>query len=326
MLGDADEIVQQFYAANPEILKALVSFAQAKVEKEIRLVLKNKHARDAHIRLIKLVGDSKLDLNNTSDMPQSTVETAKCIIDARYEIPLDLPLPLLWPADNTIKGSPAAMCSAAFHNGGTDSDGSFSANDLSCDDDPVNDLIHRMTVSMRGDFTYPPELFGRAPSTSEAAAGRAPPRWSYGTLYRMDYPDPTATDDARATLEQMDVKLPQIVLDLGRLVVNSDQKRPGGTTWSPSDFAVMVDMESKARSVWLLCDSHFVGDLRSHNESDGMADDLDLVRNIFDSSTMDLALLFPRIEDWTTAGNTWATLRDRISKTAMKLGLRLRHL
>lgn len=289
-----------------------------------------KYARDTQVKLLRFIANSKLDFSDSGNIPFSTVAAAKRIVDAQYKIPLDLPLPLLWPSNQTSNNISQTGSSNSF----PDSDDSLLSGDQSDHDILVNALAHRLAVSTHPDLTYPPELFEIPLPTPQAAEGTtqsaaplaSPPYWAYGSFYRMEYPDSIAADDASENLEQMGLKLPQVVLDLGRLVATSAMRRPDGHTWSPSDFAVMVDMESRARTVWLVCDNNVVDDLRFHNESDGVADDLHMVRSLFDSSAMDLAVLFPRIDDWTDADNTWTALYDRISTTAMKLGLRLGHL
>lgn len=341
MLRNADEIVQQFYAANPEILKALVSFSLAKVEQcisqKFKLVLKNTHARDTHIRLIRLVVDSKLDLSDSSNITQSTVTATKRIVDCQYKVPLELGLPLLWPTD---PANPPATSRASSHHAVSDGDNGFSSDDSSHEGTELDDLVQRLTVSKDPNFTYAPQLFKTGVSVADApadAAVKAAPHpattlpnshpWSYGTIYRVKYPDTTTVDDAREKLAKSDLKLPETVLDMGRLVVTSDSEdNPDGSSWSPSDYTVVVDMQSEDKPVWLLCDTHVISRLRRLNYRDGITVDRNMVRSLFDWHTMDLALLFPRIDDWESNENTWSTLRARITKTEMNLGLHLENL
>jgi hypothetical protein len=336
MNDEVNELAQQLFAAKPEVaanvltsvIHQLLLATGASNSQDNQRLAYERHARDTHLRVLKLIANSKLDFNDGSNIPQSTVAGVKRIAGALESIPLGLPLPLLWPADQAKQGSSTARSR-------TVSEDSFSSDDSSDDSTPVDELVHRLVVSTDPDFTYQPELFRMSPPTSETATNAAPPAdtfpgphfWAYGSLYRMEYPDAIAADDANDNLEQMGLKLPRVVLDLGRLVVTSEcEERADGSTWSPSDFAVMVDLESKDRPVWLVCDNSVVSELRFINSSDGMADDLGMVWSLFDSDAMDMTLLFPRIDDWTSGRNKWAALHDRVSKTAMKVGLRLRTL
>jgi hypothetical protein len=118
-----------------------------------------------------------------------------------------------------------------------------------------------------------------------------------------------------------------VLLDLGRLFVTSSlEERSDGSSWSPSNFIAMVDVQSEAKTVGLVCDGCIARKLRILNSHDGTAEDLASVCYQFDLEKMDLALLFPRITDWASSGDNWPVLDRRISRTAMKLSLRLQHL
>lgn len=257
----------------------------------------------------------------------------KRIVDSQYTIPRGFPLPLLWPAapDNRT-----AMARATPYHPASDADDSSSSDDSSQGDTKLDDLVRRLAVSKDYNFTVPPQLFKECLPEADAAANATPrststrpnrPSWSYGNIYRVEYPEDETVDCFRESLAQKGLKLPEIVLDLGRLVVTSKRTtNPDGSNWSPSDYTVMVDMQSEGKAVWLVCDSHVFSRLRRLNYRDGTPWDLDRVRRLFDRRAMDLALLYPRIDDWESSKNTWTALQARISQTAVKLGLRLRNL
>lgn len=85
-------------------------------------------------------------------------------------------------------------------------------------------------------------------------------------------------------------------------------------------------MQSETKAVWLLCDSDIASTLGRLNDHDGIAEDVNSLRQYFDSDRMDLALLFPSINDWRSSQNTWSVMENRINQSAMKLGIHLRHL
>ncbi|POS74070.1 hypothetical protein DHEL01_v207529 [Diaporthe helianthi] len=145
------------------------------------------------------------------------------------------------------------------------------------DDSDDRDLVHRLAVTSDPKFAYRPDLFTTPPDPTEAAAAATSTRtttlpgphwWSYGTLYRVDYRDVKGMANLGEKLEQKGLKLPEIVLSLGRLVVTTDQvTNQDGSSWSASDYGVMVDM------------------------------------HLFNPNVMDMALLFPRIDDWESSDN-----------------------
>lgn len=197
----------------------------------------------------------------------------------------------------------------------------------------MDEFVHHLAVSTDPSFTYPPEFFPTRPDDSKASTDAGPTpasglpglqSWSYGFLYTMEYPEDTTTDQACKKLKKMGLDLPRTVLDLGRLVTTSDHEdRPDGSSWTPSDFTVMVDMQAEGRPVWLVCDRHILSDLRLFNATDGMGDDFNMVQRLFKLDAMDLVLLFRNVGDWTTRHDTWDTLHDHISEMAMNLGLHL---
>lgn len=336
MEDNANEAVQQFFVANPDIFKAFTSFVasfQDSRSQHEQLEPDEKHARDIQSMFLKLVANTKLDLSDSSNIPQSTVAATKRIVDSQYKIPLDLGLPLLWPAD---PDNPTATSRASPHQAARDAGDSVSRDDSGHKGTQLDNLVHRLAVSKDPNFTYAPQLFNMQLPAADAPANFAPhpattiPNshpWSFGTIYRVKYPDTIAVDGVREKLVKIGLSLPETVLDLGRLVVTSDSEdNPDGSSWSPSDYTVVVDVQSEDKPVWLVCDTNVVSRLRHLNRHDGITFDRELVRLLFDWHTMDLALLFPRIDDWESNENTWTTLRARIKKTGMKLGLHLQNL
>ncbi|KAH8777384.1 hypothetical protein F5883DRAFT_613771 [Diaporthe sp. PMI_573] len=333
--GPTMEDILQFLTANPSVFYALKSIADESTSKAVssrdhkHMAEKKKYARNIHSMLLNLVANSNLELVDSGNIPESTKASAERIRHAQYEVPLRMPLPLFWSADH---GTPSARPRAASE----DSDSSDSSDDSGHKRNNTDDLVRRLAVSVDPNFAYPPELFKIRPDATDAAAGDThppaatlprSPSWSYGTLYTVGYEEDATTDEFREKLAQMNLKLPEIVLNLGRLVVTSKlTNNPDGSNWSPSDYTVMVDMQSESKPVWLLCDSHASGWLRRLNHRDGTQWDIDRVRQLFDRRAMDLALLYPRIDDWESSKNTWPALQARISQTAMKLGLRLLNL
>lgn len=336
MEDNVNEAVQQFFVANPDIFKAFTSFVasfQDSRSQHEQLGPDGKHARDIQSMFLKLVANSKLVLSDSSNAPQSTVAATKRIVDSQYKVPLELGLPLLWPTDPE---DPTATSTAPSHHSTRDGDNRFSGVDSIFEDTELDDLVHRLAVSKDPNFTYWPQLFKTGPPAADAAANTAPhtattlsvsQAWSYGTIYRVKYPDTTAVGVARERLAKIGLKLPEAVLDMGRLVVTSDSEdNPDGSSWSPSDYTVVVDMQSQGKPVWLLCDTLVISRLRRLNWRDGITVDRNMVRSLFDWHTMDLALLFPHIDDWESNENTWPALHARITKTGMKLGLHLENL
>lgn len=74
--GMANKLMQQFLATHPEFVDALTSFvhdalleAKASTSQDEQRALDEKHARDIHSMLLKLVANSKLEWNDFSDIP-----------------------------------------------------------------------------------------------------------------------------------------------------------------------------------------------------------------------------------------------------------------
>lgn len=312
----ADEVVQ-FFTAHPELFKAMKSmYHEALSSRDPASSTYPDNLIRHYTKMIEVIAETTIDFTKGT-LPDSNKDRFAFIDHIQTSLPIDKPLPLIWPAKERSASTVTADSASAIMDPSSAKD--------SCSDhefgNPTPDFIYRLAVSRELDFIYPPNL----------VSGLIATPWSYGTLYSIQYPEETPGFSTTTTrpkqLDQLHVNLPRKVLDLGRLVVTSDMEdRSDGSSWSPSDFTVMVDMQSEAKSVWLVCDSNIATRLYYLNVHDGMAEDLNSVRQCFDSQRMDLALLFPSINDWMSSQNTWSVMESRISQSAMKLGLYLRHL
>lgn len=293
-----------------------------------------------YARIVKLIAETTIDSTELV-LPYSTKDRFVLIYHLQKGLPVEKPLPLIWPTKHPEGSDLVTMADSTSETGilgreeedHRDGDGSRNEDareDWSSDvelENPTPEFISRLAVTRELELVYAPGLIRRNPVSSGSLATP----WSYGTLYLVHYPEDNIEGNAAATkadqLARSHVSLPRVVLDLGRLVVTSDvEDRSDGRSWSPSDFTVMVDMRSETKAVWLVCDSKVANSLGSLNDLDGMADDLESVHSCFDSKKMDLALLFPNIHDWASSENSWLVIEDRISQSAMKLGLFLSHL
>jgi hypothetical protein len=311
-----DEVVQ-FFAEHPEFFDAMKS-THFKVLESRRLAA-SKHHGDLirhYTRIIKVIAETEIKF--TEGILPDLAKDRFTLINRLLGRFAAEPLPLLWPAK---QGS-------ASPSSGTDND--MDANVTADEENPEDwssddefgdtEIFSRLAVCSHPYFTYQPDLFS-GPSVTP---------WCYGTLYAIKYPDDNLSSSTNASatgperLDELHVTLPRKVLDLGRLVVTSDMERSTSVTWTPSDFTVMVDMQSETKAVWLVCDSNVVDKLRFLNMEDGLADDFNDVHHYFDSSKMDLALLFPSINDWSSC-DAWSVIESRIRQSAMKLGLSLHH-
>lgn len=315
--NDAHDILA-YFVAHPEEFEF---FKSVKLRRHKRQKQASLHLRDAanyHANLISAIAKSRLNLELTSGEPPSPArEDLVAIGRAQDEIPDDQPLPLIWQAEQGA--TPTAMAVP-----GGDEDDKDTQDDKSSVGESgslMREFLNRLAVSRDVEFIYPPELVETSPATPGTTAAAS---WLYGMLYAIDYPE-QAPGAGREELARLHVSLPKVVLDLGRLVVTcSVDDRGEASSWSPSDFSVMVDVEAK--TVWLVCDRDVADSLRILNSHDGQAGDLAAVRRQFDSQRMDLALLFTHISDWTYCHNTWPVMKSRISQSCMNLGLHLRHL
>lgn len=232
-----------------------------------------------------------------------------------------MPLPLLQPAHHDSPSAPTQSLSRAPVSEG---DGSGHSDH---NRGRVDNLVHRLAVSADPNLEFPAHVFDTPRSATDAAPNSptdgtitlpGPYWWSYGTLFGFEYQEYNTTAASRQKLEHKALKLPEFVLALDRLLATSTNL--DRSNWSLSDYVVMVDIKAEGKSVWLIFDSHVVGQLRSFNIHNGTHKDVDTIRNIFDSRSRDMALLFPRFDEWESSDNTWAALQVRISETAVKLG------
>lgn len=100
MPDKTDEVVQ-FFATNPDLFNLMKSLTlevslNASSSQDAQVPIHKQHAHDCHLRLLKLIAESKLSLADSSDINPSTVANTQRIICAQDEIPEDMPLPLVW--------------------------------------------------------------------------------------------------------------------------------------------------------------------------------------------------------------------------------------
>lgn len=336
---EANEVVE-FLIARPESFKRIVSLVSMGRDTLERLASAVCRDDDDIIRkytkIITVIAET--NINFTTYMPDSSKDRFTLINHLQESLPAKKPLPLIWPAKQGSASIAMANSTSAIMVPGrgkgdhTDDDDSGDENtqgDWSDDTEFENttpDFINRLAVSRAWDLVYPSDLIGRNPASDTITTP-----WSYGTLYLVHYPESNikckATAATCSQLAQLNVSLPRVVLDLGRLVVTSDMEdNVDGRSWSPSDFSVMVDLQSETKALWLVCDRNVADKLSIINMYDGLDEDLKDVNDCFDSEKMDLALLFPRIKDWASCENSWSVIESRIRQSAMNLGLSLSHL
>lgn len=340
MAPDKSDEVVQFFTAHPDTFELLKSVHRGWLNDKDRAQASPCHdsATRCHAKLVRLIAESTFHFTDgTLDRSESANERLVLINHLQAKLPRDRPLPLVWPVGQgnstpaTMATTPDPVSTATGRNNDGGVQAMYNRHDWSYDGDSVNltpSFIDRLAISRDSDFIYPPELVKMMPET----AGTSAAPWWYGTLYVVEYPEHTTSHNnttiaaAHEELARLGVSLPEMVIDLGRLVVTSDmEERSDGSSWSPSDFTVMVDIKSKAKTTWLVCDRDIANKLAILNSRDGLAEDLASVRRQFNPQKMDLALLFPSISNWTSCHNTWPELEGRISTTAMKLGLHIRH-
>lgn len=312
----ADEVVQ-FFTAHPEFFNVMKTmYHKALSSKDPASSTHPNNLIRHYTRIIEVIAETTIDFTQ-GVLPESNKERFSFIDHVQTSLPFDKPLPLIWSAKERFASTETAHSTSAdmISSSGPDTNSDHESGNL------TRDFIYRLAVTRDFDFIYPPDM----------VSGPIVTPWSYGTLYSVQYPEEALGSSTTATrpgqLDQLHVDLPRTVLDLGRLVVTSDiESRYDGSNWSPSDFIVVVDMQSETKAVWLLCDSDIANTLSRLNDHDGIAEDLNSVRQYFDSDRMDLALLFPSIKDWQSSENTWSVVENRINQSALKLGIHLGHL
>lgn len=310
----------KFFADQPDFFDAMKAmYCKVLANRDLALTKDRDNLFRRYTRLIEVIAETNIDFTE-GIVPDSAKKNIKSIQHLLRPI-AEEPLPLLWQAKQG-NDSPTSCTDNEPDGHGIDNENNEEKwlTDFEADE---GDIFSRLAVTSASDLTYQPNMF--PPSYHSDTP------WWYGALYTIKYPDDDLNPSTPITrpkqLDGLPVNLPRKVLDLGRLIVHSElEERSDGRTWSPSEFTVMVDMESETKAVWLVCDSSIVDKLWSMNERDGLPNDLLAVADYFDWLEMDLALLFPNINDWASFDNTWPVLESRIKQSTMKLGLSLHNI
>lgn len=330
----ADEFVQ-FFANHPDLLKEdeaikiltdhpdffaamKAKYCNVLADRDLALSKDRDNLFRRYTRLIEVIAETNIEFTE-GVVPDSAEKNIKSIQRLLRYI-AEEPLPLVWSVKQGAVSPSNDTCNDPDGSGSDDGNNEEKwYTDYEADE---GDIFSRLAVTSASDLTYQPSLFPQSYHSDI-------PFW-YGALYTIKYADDNFNSSTAITrpkqLDGLHVNLPRKVLDLGRLIVHSEvEERSDSRAWSPSDFTVMVDMESESNAVWLVCDSSVVDALLLFNARDGLPDDLIAVADAFDWQEMDLALLFPNIRDWASFDNTWPVLESRIKQSAMKLGLSLNH-